>query len=124
MSQTSEGVTASTVSSLTGTEREIMVLERDDAVEIIERLRETLHDERGRAFLLNITPLIFRLGSKWDLKRDLVFEHLKTGFERRFQEPNWCIAVSENTWLAVIPTEASRKGAMSVTDMWLELGNF
>jgi hypothetical protein len=124
MSQTSESVTASTVSSLTGTEREIMVLERDDAVEIIERLRETHHDRRGRAFLLNITPLILRMGARWDAKRELVFEHLKTGFERRFPEPNWCIAISENTWLAVLPTEASRKGAMSVVDMWLDLGNF
>ncbi|WP_232037103.1 hypothetical protein [Asticcacaulis excentricus] len=105
-------------------EPERLVLEREDAVNIIERLRETRVSARGHAFLLKLDTLIVRLGSKWDVKSELVYEHLKTGFERRFQEPNWCLRINDDAWLAIIPTEGSRRGALSVTEMWRDLGNF
>lgn len=105
-------------------EPERLVLEREDAVTIIERLRETHVSAEGHAFLLKLDALIVRLGSKWDVKSELVFEHLKTGFERRFQEPNWCLRINDDAWLAIIPTVGSRRGALAVTEMWRELGNF
>ncbi len=104
--------------------RELLMLEHEDAVEIVERLRETHVDITGHAFLLKLDTLIVRLGARWEAKRDLVFEHLKTGFERQFPEPNWCIGVNEDAWLALLPLVGSRKGALAVAEMWLELCNF
>jgi len=103
---------------------ERLVIERDDAVTIIERLRETHVSVEGHAFLLRLDALIVRLGSKWDLKSELVFEHLKTSFERRFEEPNWCLRINDDAWLAIIPTVGSRRGALTVSEIWRDLGNF
>ncbi|MDC7683890.1 hypothetical protein PQU92_11430 [Asticcacaulis sp. BYS171W] len=103
---------------------ERLVIEREDAVTIVERLRETHADADGHAFLLKLDALIVRLGAKWDAKSELVFEHLKTGFERRFQEPNWCLRINDDAWLAIIPSVGARRGALAVTEMWRELGNF
>ncbi len=104
--------------------REPLVLQREDAVEIIERLRETHVDTTGHAFLLKLDALIVRLGAKWDQKSELVFEHLKTAFERQFPEPNWCIGINGDAWLALIPTVGSRKGAQAVIEIWRELCGF
>jgi|GEM_PF-898197 len=101
-----------------------LILEREDAVMIIERLRETHVSVDGHAFLLRLDTLIVRLGSKWDIKGELVFEHLKTAFERRFEEPNWCLRINDDAWLAILPGLGSRRGAMAVADIWRDLGNF
>lgn len=100
------------------------MLEHEDAVEIVERLRETHLDIAGHAFLLKLDTLIVRLGAKWDAKKDLVFEHLKTGFERQFPEPNWCIPVNQDAWLAMLPGLSSRKGVLAVAEIWYELCSF
>ena len=104
--------------------REQVILQREDAVEIIERLRETHVDSSGRAFLLKLDTLIVRLGAKWDQKSELVFEHLKTGFERQYEEPNWCIGINGDAWLALMPTIGSRKGALATIEIWHELCRF
>ena len=104
--------------------RETIVLQHEDAVEVIERLRETRVDTTGHAFLLKLDTLIVRLGAKWEQKSDLVFEHLKTGFERQYEEPNWCIGINGDAWLALLPTIGSRKGALAVTEIWRELCGF
>ncbi|MEI9905875.1 MAG: hypothetical protein WDN06_19620 [Asticcacaulis sp.] len=103
---------------------EMLMLEHEDAVEIVERLRETHVDVAGHVFLLKLDTLIVRLGMKWDAKKDLVFEHLKTAFERQFPEPNWCIPVNSDAWLAMLPMLGSRKGALSVAEIWRELCGF
>lgn len=108
--------------TVTGGER--LQLQREDAAEIIERLRETHVDVNGRAFLLKLDTLIVRLGSKWEAKSELVFEHLKTSFERRFEAPNWCIRINDDSWMAIAPTVGSRRGALAVAEMWRELGAF
>jgi hypothetical protein len=102
----------------------MLTLTQDDAVEIIERLRETHADVQGRAYLIHLQPLVERLGPKWDAKRDLVFNHLKTSFERKFQEPNWCIKVNDDCFLAVILTQGEHKGALSAAELWLGAGQF
>ncbi len=107
-----------------GAGREPLMLEHDDAVEIVERLRETHVDVTGHAFLLKLDTLIVRLGIRWEAKKDLVFEHLKTGFERQFPEPNWCIPVNSDSWLAMLPMLGSRKGALAVAGIWQELCGF
>lgn len=107
-----------------GRGREPLVLTHEDAVEIIDRLRETHVDTTGHAFLLKLDTLIVRLGAKWEQKAELVFEHLKTGFERVHEEPNWCIGVNGDAWLALLPTIGSRKGALAVTEFWRELCSF
>ncbi len=104
--------------------REPLVLQHEDSVEIIERLRETHVDSTGHAFLLKLDTLIVRLGAKWDQKAEHVFEHLKTGFERQYEEPNWCIGINGDAWLALLPTIGSRKGALAVTEIWRELCGF
>jgi len=104
--------------------REPLILRHEDAVEIIERLRETHVDSSGHAFLLKLDTLIVRLGSKWEQKSELVFEHLKTLFERQYPEPNWCIGINGDAWLALLPTTGSRKGALAVTEFWRELCGF
>ncbi len=104
--------------------REPLILRHEDAVEIIERLRETHVDSTGHAFLLKLDTLIVRLGSKWEQKSELVFEHLKTLFERQYPEPNWCIGINGEAWLALLPTVGSRKGALAVTEFWRELCGF
>ena len=109
---------------VSGQGREPLMLEHDDAVVIVERLRETHVDSTGHAFLLKLDTLIVRLGTKWEMKKEMVFEHLKTGFERTYEEPNWCIAVNEDAWLALLPALGSRKGAQAVADIWAELCNF
>ncbi|MFT4089371.1 MAG: hypothetical protein QM645_01470 [Asticcacaulis sp.] len=95
-----------------------------DAVAIVSRLRETHTGEKGRAFLLRLDTLIVRLGHRWDAKRELVFEHLKMGFKQRFHEPDWCMAINEDAWLAVIPTTGSRNGALAVERLWQDLMGF
>lgn len=99
-------------------------LVRDDAVEIIERLRETHADAMGRAYLIHLDQLVRRLGAKWTVKRDLVFEQLKTGFERKFPEPNWCIQLNDDCFMAVILTLGAHKGALSAAELWYSTGQF
>jgi len=107
-----------------GRGREPLILTHEDAVEIIDRLRETHVDTTGHAFLLKLDTLIVRLGAKWEQKAELVFEHLKTGFERAHEEPNWCIGINGDAWLALLPTIGSRKGALAVAEFWRELCGF
>ncbi len=97
---------------------------RDDAVEIIERLRETHADAMGRAYLIHLDQLATRLGAKWAAKRDLVVDHLKTSFERKFPEPNWCIQLNDDCFLAVILTLGEHKGALSAAELWYSAGHF
>ncbi len=99
-------------------------LVRDDAVDIIERLRETHADTMGRAYMIHLDRLAGRLGSKWASKQDLVFEHLKTSFERKFPEPNWCIRLNDDGFLAVILTLGEHKGALSAAELWYATGHF
>lgn len=104
--------------------REPLLLQREDAVVIVERLRETHVDITGHAFLLKLDTLIVRLGAKWEAKAEFVFEHLKTTFERSFEEPNWCIRINDDAWLAMMPVVGSRKGALAIADIWRELCGF
>ncbi|ESQ74025.1 hypothetical protein ABAC402_16135 [Asticcacaulis sp. AC402] len=101
-----------------------MLLKRDDAVTIVERLRETHADITGHAFLLKLDALIVRLGVKWDSKAGLVFDHLKTNFEKHYLEPNWCVAINGDAWLVMVPQLSPRKGALAVADMWRDLCGF
>jgi hypothetical protein len=103
---------------------ESLILNRDDAVTIVERLRETHADTQDKAYVLKIDSLIGRLGTRWETKSALVYEHLKTGFERRFSEPNWCLFITADTWLAIIPTLETQKGALVMAEMWRELAGF
>ncbi|MGA9657978.1 MAG: hypothetical protein WBQ60_02610 [Asticcacaulis sp.] len=103
---------------------EELIIERDDAVEIIERLRETHVDIDGHAFLLKLDTLIVRMGRKWEFKKDLVFEHLNTAFCRAYPEPNWCIPINEDCWLGMIPEAGPRKGALFVSEIWHGVCNF
>jgi len=104
--------------------RLLLELVRDDAVEIIERLRETHADVQGRAYLIRLDHLAERLGAKWQAKRDLIFDQLKSNFERKFLEPDWCIQVDETSFLAVILTLGEYKGALSAAELWFGVGQF
>jgi len=104
--------------------REDLIIEHDDAVEIIERLRETHVDINGHTFLLKLDTLIVRLGLKWEGKREQVFDHLKTAFERAHPEPNWCIPVNQDCWLGMLPESGSRKAALFMAETWRELCSF
>lgn len=110
--------------ALTESGREPLQLQREDAVIIVERLRETHVDITGHAFLLKLDTLIVRLGAKWEQKADFVFEHLKTAFEKNFEEPNWCIKINDDAWMAMLPVVGSRKGAQAVAEIWRELCGF
>ena len=104
--------------------RENLIVEHDDAVEIIERLRETHVDINGHTFLLKLDSLIIRLGSKWDGKQEQVFDHLKLAFERSYPEPNWCIPINQDCWLGMLPEAGSRKAAVFMAETWRELCGF
>ncbi|WP_443747371.1 hypothetical protein [Asticcacaulis solisilvae] len=122
MPETSEGRVSTIVEDASG--RLFLTLEQDDAAEVIERLRETHADALGRAYLLRLEFLVERLGGKWDQKRELVFEHLKAGFERKFQEPDWCIRINDDCFLVVILTLGEYKGALSVAELWYTTAHF
>jgi hypothetical protein len=104
--------------------RLLLRIAQDDAAEIIERLRETHADLQGRAYLLRLDVLIERLGRRWEMKRDTVFDQLRTSFERKFPEPNWCIAINDNCFLAVLLTLGEYKGALSAAELWYTAGQF
>jgi len=104
--------------------RLFLKLEQDDAANVIERLRETHADALGRAYLLRLDLIIERLGEKWEVKRELVFNHLKTAFERKFQEPDWCIRINDDCFLAVILTLGEYKGALSAAELWYSSAHF
>jgi hypothetical protein len=104
--------------------RLFLTLLQDDAADIIERLRETHADAMGRAYLLRFDLFAERLGNKWDSKRELIFDHLKTAFERRFPEPDWCIRINDESFLAVILTLGEHKGALSAAELWYTAGQF
>lgn len=104
--------------------REPLTIAHDDAVAIIERLRETHVDITGHAFLLRLDTLIVRLGAKWEAKSEQVFDHLKTAFERAHPEPNWCIPINDDCWLGMLPECGSRKGALFMAEIWRELCHF
>ena len=106
------------------TGRENLVIQHDDAVEIIERLRETHVDINGHTFLLKLDTLIVRLGDKWEQKCEQVFEHLKIAFERTHPEPNWCIQVNDDCFLGMLPESGSRKAALFMAETWRELCGF
>lgn len=97
---------------------------QDDAVEIIERLRESHADTLGRAFLIKLNYLADTLGSRWPMKRDLVFGQLKDNFEKKFSEPDWCIRINDDSFLMVIPTLGEHKGAMNAVEFWYSTGQF
>jgi hypothetical protein len=105
-------------------DRERLVIEHARAVEIVERLRETHVDVNGHAFLLRLDALIVRLGARWEVKRELVFEHLKTAFERQFQEPNWCIPIGEDAWMGLLPEVGPRTGALFMAQIWRDICGF
>ncbi|ESQ87685.1 hypothetical protein ABAC460_18605 [Asticcacaulis sp. AC460] len=107
-----------------GPARERLVLQREDAVNIVERLRETHVDVDGHAFLLQLDTMIVRMGARWAAKCDLVFDHLKTNFEKAYPEPNWCIGLNGDAWLVMLPQLSPRKGALAVSDVWRELCGF
>lgn len=104
--------------------RLFLKLVQGDSAEVIERLRETHADALGRAYLLRLDLLVERLGTKWKAKRDLVFDHMKSSFERKFQEPNWCIKINDDCFLAVILTLGEHKGALSAAELWYATGQF
>ncbi|MFT4075879.1 MAG: hypothetical protein QM647_10155 [Asticcacaulis sp.] len=104
--------------------RENLIIAHDDAVEIIERLRETHVDITGHTFLLKLDTLIVRLGAKWESKSEQVFDHLKTAFERAYPEPNWCIPINGDCWLGMLPESGARKGALFMAETWRELCGF
>ncbi|EGF91236.1 hypothetical protein ABI_26510 [Asticcacaulis biprosthecium C19] len=106
------------------TGRIFLTLAQDDAAEIVERLRETHADLQGRAYLIRLDILVERLGARWEIKRDLVFDHLKTTFERKFKEPDWCIKINDDSFLAVILTLGEYKGALSAAELWYAAGQF
>ncbi len=118
----SEGRASTIVEDVSG--RLFLKLEQEDAAEVIERLRETHAAAAGRAYLLRLDLLVDRLGAKWDQKRDLVFEHLKAGFERKFNEPDWCIRINDDCFLAVIMTLGEHKGALSAAELWYTTAHF
>lgn len=122
MSDTQAAVPADFTEPAYGAEK--LPLVREDAVVIVDRLRETKVDITGRAFLLKLDTLIVRLGAKWDAKAEFVFEHLKTTFGRHLEEPNWCIKINDDAWMALMPAVASRKGALAVADIWRDLCGF
>jgi hypothetical protein len=104
--------------------RTLLRLDQDDAAEIIERLRETHADLKGRAYLLRLDKLIERLGARWEMKKDTVFDHLRTSFGRKFPEPDWCVKINDNCFLAVILTLGEYKGALSAAELWYTAGQF
>lgn len=120
----SEPANASPGAMSTSGGREALIIEHDDAVEIIERLRETHVDINGHTFLLKLDTLIVRLGAKWEDKREQVFDHLKTAFERAHPEPNWCIPINQDCWLGMLPESGSRKAALFMAETWRELCGF
>ncbi len=101
-----------------------LILAQKEAAEIVERMRETHTDAAGQAFLLQLDALIVRLGAKWEVKRDLVFEHLSTAFERAYPEPCWCVQVNEDAWLGLFPGYDPVRGARAMVDIWNELCGF
>ncbi len=101
-----------------------LVVKEPEAIEIIARLRETQGDVRGRAFLLDLDQIIVRLGAKWELKEDLVREHLRRNFSVRFQEPNWCAQLLDNAWVASTITAGARDGALKCAEIWQETAQF
>ena len=104
--------------------REGLIIQHEDAVEIIERLRETHVDINGHTFLLKLDTLIVRLGAKWEGKQEQVFDHLKQAFERAHPEPNWCIPINQDCWLGMLPESGSRKAALFMAETWRELCGF
>jgi hypothetical protein len=104
--------------------RHFLQLVQDDAVMVIERLRETHADSLGRAYLIKLDTLIERLGQRWESKKDLVFEQLRSSFERKFPEPNWCIKINNDAFLMVILTLGEYRGALSAAEIWYSIGQF
>lgn len=104
--------------------RLLLRLTQDDAVEIVERLRESHADALGRVFLIRLDYLAERLGPRWDTKRDLVFQQLTENFEKKFTEPDWCVRVNDDSFLMVIPTLGEHKGAMNAAEFWYATGQF
>ncbi len=101
-----------------------LTVTKPEGIEIIARLRETQGDIKGRAFLLNLDQIIVRLGAKWEMKEDLVREHLRTSFAHRLHEPNWCAQILDNAWLASAITATARDGALKCAEIWQETGQF
>ena len=95
-----------------------LTIDEADGIDVVARLRETQADIRGRAFLLNLDFLMVRLGARWEAKRPFVLEHLKANFADRFQEPNWCAPIGDNSWLAVTLTAGPRAGALKCAEIW------
>ncbi len=103
---------------------ETLTFTESEAIEIIARLRETQGDVRGRAFIVNLDQIIVRLGAKWEVKEDLVHEHLRKSFMQKFQEPNWCAQLQDNLWVASTIGVTSRQGALKCAEIWHEAGQF
>lgn len=80
-------------------------------IKIAERLRGTHFDINGQVFLLSFEILINRLGARWNAKKDLIWEHVQSCFDRRFTKSDWCMQVSETSWIFVLPSKMPQQGA-------------
>ncbi|WP_298329124.1 hypothetical protein [Asticcacaulis sp.] len=92
----------------------ILRIPRDDAAHIVERLRETRAAELRRAFAIDLAPLRDALGERWTRKQPLILDFVNTTFNRRHPEPNWCVPLSDEIFLCVIPTIGENAGARAV----------
>ncbi len=96
----------------------------DEGPVIVQRLDETHFDEEGRVFVLRLDQFAYALGPKWETKQEQIWDFLRNGFEKKFVAPDWCARIGEMAFMAVLPTQGARAGALASAALWRDLVAF
>ena len=91
---------------------------------IVNRLREIQNDLRGHIYLVCFDVLIKHLGPKWEIKKNVIWQHIQSHFEREFHYPDWCMPVKDNSWLFVFPSLTPAKACAKCEEIFSETVHF
>jgi hypothetical protein len=91
---------------------------------IAERIKGTQFDTNGQVFLVDIKVLADELGEKWEIKKNIVYEHLFQSFERKHPKPDWCERVNEFAFLFVLSSLLPKAGARASHEIIIETYEF
>lgn len=91
---------------------------------IVNRLREIQYDFRGHIYLVSFDILIKHLGSKWEVKKNAIWQYIQSNFEKEFSFPDWCMPVKDNSWLFVMPSITPNQASIKCEEIFINTIKF
>lgn len=77
--------------------------------------------EGGKLIIVALDAVVARLGRRWELRRDQVYDHVERTFERTLAADSYCQRVSETDYLICQPSLSRAVGQMSCLRSFREI---